>query len=838
MRTEAEFSGRRKLAQALEDQPWEISTPQGERVLPDIFYADPTENEQVLPTTVRLRSSDGQRGTQVEIHHLIYPTLGNPNLYIRSDSEDALLVVLRIEKSELSRIPLMAASIEGERDLDVELSPAFLSAIRITLSRREDRPSLENLNRPMRAGTPLLPTKVSLHAEGEGIPAALAERATLKFYFGQNSLGDLAAGLYDLRLDFGPEGRFSRAEFQYNAVRIFDHAPPGGEYSVLNVTDTQIALSDRKQGIFGGESYRALTYDKLKQWVRFVRETSDPKIREAAFITFNGDLHNGGSPITFKQEDVATLYQQEASFILDALRDLPIPIFLVPGNHDGYASFGHVPGVAKLFGGKSVKQIVTAEVGQDKWKKLERYTQATRGTPGGVPRDVFLGRYVKRPKMRGMRDWKALPEAERNVALYDGFYQWRRTYGPLYASWVHGKNQYINVNSFDLRQHRRSGWGMFTLNYGGGVGPWQMEWLEREIERATLRQHDIVLLAHHDPRGGHNGYDYPYYFKQLDYRGVLESIVRYVNGEVLNPTVCEKLPESLMSRKKKLSCLHDGAQEWMRADPQFDCDNEHLILSGPKAGECNQELFLPTAENRGRRHPTFSGFQMVHQLASSPRLRTVLLGHTHYNSIEMLQEGDALIPEKLLADYDQGRYFARLERSNPVRSHSRRQELGIQEPPRTSASSRNPAGGSKRPEGAEPNGEPLDLEGNGILKDDEGFFVVLLNASHRPFERVVRNKELAILRLTSIANLTDQDSLLDGTPLFGFSVLDVTTRADARGYADPQINRVTYYQGGVDGWGFRKVTTVDLDRQARWKRGDPIHDPLYPYMKMSREKRP
>jgi hypothetical protein len=294
-----------------------------------------------------------------------------------------------------------------------------------------------------------------------------------------------------------------------------------------------------------------------------------------------------------------------------------------------------------------------------------------------------------------------------------------------------------------------------------------------------------------------------------------------------------------MSKKKKLSCLHDGAQEWMRPDPQFDCENEHLHTSGPKAGECNQELFLPTPENRGRRHPVFSGFQMVHLMASSPRLRTVLLGHTHYNSIEMLQGGDALIPEKLLADYEQGRYFARLERSNPVRSLSRRQELGIQEPPRaTPVSSRNPAGGPRRPEGAEPTGEPLDLEGNGILKDDEGFFVLLLNASHRPFERVVRDKDLAILRLTSAANLTDQDAIPEGTPVFGFSVLDVLSRPDARGYPEPQINRVTYYQGGVSGGNFRKLATVELDRQARWKRGDPMSDPLYPYMKMSREKRP
>ncbi len=833
VRSESEHVGARKLASALTDEPWEISTPQGERVLPDIFYADPTENEQVLPTSVRVRSSSGRFDTRVEIDNLIYPTLGNPNLYIRSDLEDSLMVVLRIDKSELMRLPLLAASIEGERDLDVELTPAFLSAIRLSLSTRAERQWLEMLSRPMGAGVPLLPTRVLLHAESEGMPAALAERATLKFYFGQNSLAALEPGLYDLRLDFTPEGRFEHAEFQYNAVRIFDQAPERGEYSVLNVTDTQIALSDRKQGIFGGESYRALTYNKLRDWVRFVRTTDDPQVRGAQFITFNGDLHNGGSPITFKQEEVATLYQSEAALIVETLRDLPIPIFLVPGNHDGYASFGHVPPVAKLFGGKSLKQIVTQAVGAESWKKLERYTRATRTTPAGVPRDVFLGRYVKRPKMHnGMRDWKELPQAERNLALYDGFYQWRRTYGPLYTSWIHGKNQFINVNSFDLRQHRRSGWAMFTLNYGGGVSPWQMEWLERELERADALKNDVILLAHHDPRGGHSGHDYPYYFKQLDYRGVLESIVRYVDGEVLNPTVCEKLPESLMSKKKKLSCLHDGNQEWMRADPQFDCENEYLIRSGPKAGECDQELFLPTIDNRGKRHPTFSGFQMIHLFASNPRLRTVLLGHTHYNSVEMLQSGDALIPEKLVADFEQGKYFARLERSNPVRSISRRQELGISE------STRSPSGGRKRPEGAEPNGEPLDLEGSGIVKDDQGYYALLLRASHQPFSRVIEDKELAILRLTSGANLSDQDSIPDGMPFFGFSVLDVLSLKDAREYENPQINRVTYYQGGLPGGGFRKVTSIELDRTARIKRGDPKSDPLYDLMKMSREKRP
>ena len=132
--------------------------------------------------------------------------------------------------------------------------------------------------------------------------------------------------------------------------------------------------------------------------------------------------------------------------------------------------------------------------------------------------------------MSGFGGWKEIPRNERNFILYDGFYQWQKTYGPLYYSHKFGKNVYLSLNSFELRQHKRSGWGMYTVNYGGGMSDVQMTWLDRELLRARSEESDVVVLAHHDPRGGHNGLDHGYYFEQLEYRSVYQSAISYLVG--------------------------------------------------------------------------------------------------------------------------------------------------------------------------------------------------------------------------------------------------------------------------------------------------------------------
>src|SRR5689334_12723931 len=68
--------------EALRERPWEVVSKKGETYLESVFYADPIENEQIMPYAI-----DGR----AQIDRMIYPTLGNPNLYVKTDAEDELV---------------------------------------------------------------------------------------------------------------------------------------------------------------------------------------------------------------------------------------------------------------------------------------------------------------------------------------------------------------------------------------------------------------------------------------------------------------------------------------------------------------------------------------------------------------------------------------------------------------------------------------------------------------------------------------------------------------------------------------------------------------------------
>jgi hypothetical protein len=809
---------------ASEDEfPWQISTSQGETVLPNYLYAEKSENEQIIPTALKLRHRTGHGTFIYEIDRVIYPTLGNPNLYIKSDPEDSLMVVLRVEKTWLEQMGARSTPIPGSRDQELHFPDPQRAAV-FWLTQKSDRARIESTRRFEGPGWLLKASRLIVHGE-EDLPEEFRSRATLKIYFDQNAMAAVPGGFYDLSVDFVNGAETLAHEFHYNAVRVFEHSPQDDSYTVLNVTDSQVSVSSIVQKAFGGTSYAALTGDKLKDFVTFVNTSEDPKIRNAAFITFNGDLHNGGSPITLKAEDVVSTYLEESRNIVLALRELEFPIFLVPGNHDGYVSFGHVPGLSRLLGGQKLAKALEPYASPEQIQKLGRFVEATKKLPGGRHVDLFGGKYVKRLGLKSFRDWKEVPEDQRNVVLYDGFYQWQRTYGPLYSSWFFGKNHYINLNSFDLRQHRRSGWGMYTVNYGGGLSFFQLEWLRRELIRRELRDRDVVLLAHHDPRGGHNGKDYPYYFKQVDYEGLMDSIVNYVRGEVLNPKVCELVPDWAKSTKRKLSCLHDGLQEWMRADPEFDCDNKQLLTSGPKAGQCNQELYKPIAGGL-KYHPMYTGYYLIHRMATNPRVRTVLLGHTHFNSIEILQPGDSLVPDKVVFDFEQHKIAAQIDQANPVRVTSHTRELEVSQ-------GRTPDFTKAPPK--LPDGKSYDLRFHGIYKED-GFFAQDLTEAGFQFQRRVKDRELAILRLTSVSDLSAQELLLDQTPMYGFSVLGVSRSPSSTSVA-PQINSITFYQRDAKAGAakFRIVGEKELDRSTRSSLREQRSNPLWELFKLKGE---
>lgn len=788
------------------ERPWEVISEKGETYLSDVFYADAVQNEQVMPYAI-----DGH----VMIDRLIYPTLGNPNLYTKSDAKDSFMMVMRLEDAAIKHLEPKTTGTKAGTELgQVQLTENGTNGIYFFLVPRSARASTTTIKTTALFGTGtdvirIKPSEILVHPEPVDMPAALKARKTYRFVFRKDVMAAVAAGLYDVRMEVRQNGNLVTSagspvyEYQYNALRVFD--TESDDYNALNVTDTQVSI---------GDLYDGKTLAKLDDFVYFVNTTPNTSVRSAAFITFNGDLHNGGSPGGFRQRFVATTYAGEAKVIVEALKNLTIPIFLTVGNHDGYVATGHVPGAVRSAEnaiGTSLEEVV-GEATPKAWPNFkfadyQAYLDRTKDVLGGLHRDIYTGRFVRTKGDTFSTGWKEMPTAERNMFLYDGLQQWQKTYGPLYFSWKFGKNRYVNLNSYEMRQHRRSGWGMYTVNYGGALGETQVDWVDRELTRAQDDGSDVVLLAHHDPRGGHNGTDFGYLFEQIEYQSVQQSAFNYIVSEVINPVVC-KLPWWALSSNKQEACLHDGLQEWMRPDPELDC----LPTEKGADGKCMANLFTgPSAKPL-----QFSNVQLLERIAKNPQVRTLIFGHTHYNSYEMWQAGDELLPGRIPIDDWAVKKFASLEITNPVRGHA---EVERQRPYSTFAPYSQPsyANVDYRRDTYDPNEvdeKPIDARVRAYAAQYER----AVRDVHRTLDGSGKPRELSILRLTCNADLTSQK--YNDKAMYGFSVLHVTKKTDARAYAVPQINRLTFFiNAGNDR--FDLVKTVDIDRTMKVTPNDP-----------------
>ena len=737
---------------ALRERPWEVISAKGETYLANVFYADASQNEQIMPWVV-----DGR----TVIDRLVYPTLGNPNLYVKGDASDELTMVLRLEPNAFDHLqPKAGASVAGGPS-DLTLTQDEQNELAFFLVARSARTTSGESPNAQHAGSgvyKLAPRKIQVNAEPEDMPAVLKQRKTVRVVFDQKALAAVPAGLYDARFEVKKAGQvFANVfEYQYNAVRVFDSAPD--EYTALNVTDTQVSV---------GDEYKSLTADKLDDFVDAVNANVDPVVKSAAFITFNGDLHNGGSPGTLRERQVASTYNNEAKRILGTLKRLNLPIFLTAGNHDGYASTGQVPsGVvtvdAKL--GDNLQKVIADQNNRAwpdyDWAEYSKFLAKTDAQRDGLHLDLYTGGFKRSAGDTFKAAFSEVPRADRNVMLYDGFHQWQKTYGPLYASWTFGKSRYVSLNTYELRQHRRTGWGMYTVNYGGAVGSSQLEWLDRELGRSLLTKEDVTLVMHHDPRGGHTGKDFGYYFPMLRYQSVQQSTINYIFNEMLTPLIC-KQDDVTLSVDQRDSCLHDGLQEWMGPDEDFEHQGAGYMMSG---------------------------VELLSRVAKNPQVRTMLVGHAHLNSLEVLQPGDELVPNRVKLAGASAGDLEQLERANPVRRFAWTSSLA--------------------------EGKPSDAAPNAPLASAVfASYHAKLNAQladatknmPRTRESGSGPRELAIIRLTSAADLTSQK--YGAESMFGYSVLHVTKQAGGT----PRLNRVTYMiHKGPDA--FAKVMTVDVDR--------------------------
>ena len=106
------------IAEKLAEKPWEVISNKGETYLPNVFYADASENEQIMPWAL-----DGH----VQIDRLVYPTLGNPNLYTKTDPAEEFVSVLRVEDAAYAHLGVAKGSLpHAERAAATEISlPMF-----------------------------------------------------------------------------------------------------------------------------------------------------------------------------------------------------------------------------------------------------------------------------------------------------------------------------------------------------------------------------------------------------------------------------------------------------------------------------------------------------------------------------------------------------------------------------------------------------------------------------------------------------------------------------------------------------------------------------------------
>jgi hypothetical protein len=266
-----------------------------------------------------------------------------------------------------------------------------------------------------------------------------------------------------------------------------------------------------------------------------------------------------------------------------------------------------------------------------------------------------------------------------------------------------------------------------------------------------------------------------------------ESLLNYVRGEIVNGAICGLAPSWAQSTSQAESCMHDGLQEWMHPDPEFDCEETDRVPGDPD-GRCDVAGIAASPE----RHPFYSGHALVDAIYRHPRVRTMLLGHTHYNSLEVLRAGDKLVPERVPID---AKTAATYEVENPFRAYSLAKASGVPYDPRSFQQ------------------EGLAVASGKLLLD-------LAKAGHDVAGRTLEgDRELVVLRLTSNADLTSQKSRR--RPMYGFSCFALSRRD---GYDAPQINEVTFFIN--EGGRFVEVKTVTIDRRRRL--GPPGTDPQNP----------
>ena len=273
---------------------------------------------------------------------------------------------------------------------------------------------------------------------------------------------------YDLEV-VGPSVR----DTQPNAVRI--HGAPRKQFRFVVVADHQLWDPSWKTRP-GDKNARDYPRRGEREGNRAIarQELHEVGFLDPEFAVHAGDLLFG---LEFPKEyEEGWRLWKEARFAT----------FMVPGNHDAYATYGvRIKGTP----GRIVQGLASCQ----------QHFSAPFDWPKAFALLTCVFGDIKNYLFSDLRR--------------DGLSYWRRTFGPPYYSWDFGDLHFVALNTYagtPARRHSYALWvDAFDLhlgapavdNYGGQIGVEQLRWLEEDLQRATRAGKTIVVFGHQDPRG-------------------------------------------------------------------------------------------------------------------------------------------------------------------------------------------------------------------------------------------------------------------------------------------------------------------------------------------------
>jgi 3',5'-cyclic AMP phosphodiesterase CpdA len=268
------------------------------------------------------------------------------------------------------------------------------------------------------------------------------------------------------------EGRSLR-DTQPNAVRITGVVSPEYRFAVLadhQLWDPSWKIHDPDRS--ARDWPRRGETDENRAMAR--QQLAELALLDPDFVIHAGDLLFG--------LDYAREYDEAWRF----MQESPVATFMVPGNHDGYATYGvQLAGTPlRLAAGLAACHHLVKPPFD--WPRAFALLQCVYGDIKG-----FLFSQLRR----------------------DGLSYWRRTFGPLYYAWDHGDLHFVALNTYDGTPARRHSYALYVDaldlhlgapavdNFGGELGEEQLRWLADDLARARRMGKTVVVIGHHDPRG-------------------------------------------------------------------------------------------------------------------------------------------------------------------------------------------------------------------------------------------------------------------------------------------------------------------------------------------------